>query len=748
MNQNWKQRVDEISARLGRTQLSDQELFTSPEYNQATQTWAENMVYGVCSLLRARGYNITEEEEESRASRLELSVVYDSSENSMTAATNGSQIIINAGNKLVRALDTQYLRHYAVQGFRVHEVGHVLFSANKSTMHWYNSITNGFWWPTAPTVDGSNELSAKLNDPKWRDVFLSFANSMRNALEDAYIENEIFTIFGGVPSTELATVDDVQIQTASSFMSMVNDTETGKNQPKSIRVLSALMSQILMYAKYGILMIDGCDAQVQEMFDTVTPIIDGAKIERDPKKRLEMLNDVLCSCFFAFDDAVQDILKEMQNKQQKQQPQNGQSAGSGIPTQGNNAGSGNSSGQPSGNSGNTGSQQNEGSASSQANTQMQPNASTKQLIMDTIQKAANSLGIDMSAAQQNGQASQSGSKSAPANSIFQAGKAPASEKVAQPMQKPTSGGKPDLEAAKVEIDMLKHSVDTRMAQCSVEKTLAHELQNEANQIANTSIHINSIGISRAASIDDLRKAKQVYDSYAAEILPVVKNLQRKFQSVIKDEENDDTISGLMMGTRIEARTLYHRDGKYFSRKNFPREAPRLAIGYLCDESGSMSQTAIRQSIKAGILIENLCKRMELPCIISGYTSGRGTAHIISYVEPNSVDGNDKYRLLGMSSRGSTPTAPALTYMAARLMKLNASTRLLIVSTDGSSDDGVSTMNKVVKDAKKKGIVVIGAGIGASRSAIEREFLNAYLDVSNIEKLPDNLLKLIKKLLMY
>ena len=140
--------------------------------------------------------------------------------------------------------------------------------------------------------------------------------------------------------------------------------------------------------------------------------------------------------------------------------------------------------------------------------------------------------------------------------------------------------------------------------------------------------------------------------------------------------------------------------------------------------------------------------MELPCIISGFTSGRGTAHIISYVEPDSVDGNDKYRLLGMSSRGSTPTAPALDYMAKRLLKINASTRLLIVSTDGSSDNGVRVMNQVVKNAKKKGVIVIGAGIGASRRAIEQEFLNSYLDVSDINKLPDNLLKLIKKLLMY
>ena len=101
----------------------------------------------------------------------------------------------------------------------------------------------------------------------------------------------------------------------------------------------------------------------------------------------------------------------------------------------------------------------------------------------------------------------------------------------------------------------------------------------------------------------------------------------------------------------------------------------------------------------------------------------------------------------MASRGSTPTAPALTYMAARLKKIPAATHLLIVSTDGASDDGVRVMNDVVKASKQNGIIVIGAGLGASGNAIKKEFMNAYLDVTDIRKLPDNLLRIIRKMLV-
>ena len=72
-----------------------------------------------------------------------------------------------------------------------------------------------------------------------------------------------------------------------------------------------------------------------------------------------------------------------------------------------------------------------------------------------------------------------------------------------------------------------------------------------------------------------------------------------------------------MGSRVEARLAYHQDGKIFSRKNFPRDNPRLAVGYLCDESGSMSDKAIAASVRTAIILQDLCERMELPVISAG-----------------------------------------------------------------------------------------------------------------------------------
>ena len=82
----------------------------------------------------------------------------------------------------------------------------------------------------------------------------------------------------------------------------------------------------------------------------------------------------------------------------------------------------------------------------------------------------------------------------------------------------------------------------------------------------------------------------------------------------------------------------------------------------------MSSAAIEASVRTGIILQDLCSRMELPCYVCGFTSGGYCGvQILSYVDKD-IDGNDKYRITGMSSRGGTPTVPAMRYMGEKLKK--------------------------------------------------------------------------------
>lgn len=302
-----------------------------------------------------------------------------------------------------------------------------------------------------------------------------------------------------------------------------------------------------------------------------------------------------------------------------------------------------------------------------------------------------------------------------------------------------SSGTPDLSAAKRDINSIENA---RKKDAATEKA-NWEKNNELNEEAR---HISSeigakVTVDRAQEVSKSNVA--VYNELSNDLLVVTKNLERRLKTMIRDEENDDTVSGLPMGSRVEARLAYHRDGKIFSRKNFPRDNPRLAVGYLCDESGSMRDDAIEASIRTGIIIQDLCYRMELPCYVCGFTTSGFGLQIINYVDQD-IDGKDKYRITGMQSRSGTPTGPAMKYMAQKLKKETAEKRLLIVSTDGCSNSGRDGIQKTIKELSRYGILVVGAGIGSARAQVENEFGKNFIDIGNLEAMPQILCNIVKR----
>ena len=133
------------------------------------------------------------------------------------------------------------------------------------------------------------------------------------------------------------------------------------------------------------------------------------------------------------------------------------------------------------------------------------------------------------------------------------------------------------------------------------------------------------------------------------------------------------------------------------------------------------------------------------------------AQIISYAEPGTVDGNDKYRITGMKARGGTPTKAALLYMLQRLRKMPVDVRLLIVISDGQSGDNrdpkigdsVALENKpirrIIRDANKEDTIIVAAGIGQDKNEVGREFGEEnFMDISNLDDMPEQLIALIKE----
>lgn len=750
-NKYWSHRIAQLAEKVPET--DDLSFFASEAYRDFTEQGVKDLICGTCTYLRTLGYDITKEQEEERINDM---VVMMSTDENMTACTNGDSMIIGVNSSLVKYFPNRELRHYAIQGLRVHETAHVLFTDFKTIDMWQGALSNGNWWPVVPDhaqdPDGA-ELTQVLSKKEFSKSFAAIAGRLQNAIEDGFIEREIKEMYKGLATTELCTTNDAQLSMASTFGEFL---KAGRS------AYSAMFQQVLMYAKYDITMVDDMPEQYSDIFDACMEVVDDVKCERDVKKRLCGVNELCCILY--------PLFKEMLTKNSEKQNQQSSGSGNGKPG---NSGFGlpqNSQGQQNGSNGQSDPNQNgngsqNGSGNAQNNssngngngnsvgsmTAEQLSEALKEAVKQ-IEQAAKNVGVNnlpdrhsnsiTNQAGKNAEAKkrESGKQGSGNNANGNGNGNSKSNSIANAPG--ANSGKSDLSAAKCDIKAIEKARKQEIATA--------QANNEANnQLAQEGAKIGSeigtkISVRRAAEVP--QSNIDTYNRLSAGLLSVTKNLERRLKTTIHDEENDDAVDGLPMGSRVEARLAYHQDGKIFSRKNFPRDNPRLAVGYLCDESGSMSDEAIAASVRTAIILQDLCERMELPCYICGFTTGgySGCVDIITYVDKN-VDGKDKYRTTGMASRGGTPTVPAMKYMGKKLMKDSTEKKILIVSTDGCSGRGYGeTVRDVIKKLQHDGVMVIGAGIGDSKPRIQEEFGSNFLDISNLDAMPKILCNIVKK----
>lgn len=750
-NKYWSHRIAQLAEKVPET--DDLSFFSSEAYRDFTEQGVKDLICGTCTYLRTLGYDITKEQEEERINDM---VVMMSTDENMTACTNGDSMIIGVNNSLVKYFPNRELRHYAIQGLRVHETAHVLFTDFKTIDMWQGALSNGNWWPVVPDhaqdPDGA-ELTQVLSKKEFSKSFAAIAGRLENAIEDGFIEREIKEMYKGLATTELCTTNDAMLSMASTFGEFL---KAGRS------AYSAMFQQVLVYAKYDITMVDDMPEQYSDIFDACMEVVDDVKCERDVKKRLCGVNELCCILY--------PLFKEMLTKNSEKQNQQSSGSGNGKPgnsgfglpqnSQGQQNGSngqsdpnqnGNGSQNGSGNAQNNSSNGNENGNSVGSMTAEQLSEALKEAVKQ-IEQAAKNVGVNnlpdrhsksiTNQAGKNAEAKkrESGKQGSGNNANGNGnGNSNSNSNANAPG---ANSGKSDLSAAKCDIKAIEKARKQEIATA--------QANNEANnQLAQEGAKIGSeigtkISVRRAAEVP--QSNIDTYNRLSAGLLSVTKNLERRLKTTIRDEENDDAVAGLPMGSRVEARLAYHQDGKIFSRKNFPRDNPRLAVGYLCDESGSMSDKAIAASVRTAIILQDLCERMELPCYICGFTTGgySGSVDIITYVDKN-VDGKDKYRTTGMASRGGTPTVPAMKYMGKKLMKDSTEKKILIVSTDGCSGRGYGeTVRDVIKKLQHDGVMVIGAGIGDSKPRIQEEFGSNFLDISNLDAMPKILCNIVKK----
>lgn len=166
------------------------------------------------------------------------------------------------------------------------------------------------------TVAGIN-LTQNMTDPEFLQVFSHCADSVDNCLEDGYVEREISLMCPGTGKDALAVMNMVLYET-SEYLENDDPNNPKKNVPG--RDFLDVLHQVLLYCEFGEIKIaDDYNGALSDFIYDCIEVVDDYKLERDPVKRCEGVNELLCIMAPLIDKAIQEQKQQNQNQQGQQQ---------------------------------------------------------------------------------------------------------------------------------------------------------------------------------------------------------------------------------------------------------------------------------------------------------------------------------------------------------------------------------------------------------------------------------------------
>ena len=658
--------------------------------------------------------------------RIPMVKAFCDSDDNFTACTEGSIVRINTLGPLIRERDTNWEKYVNIVGHTIHECGHVLFTdfiEFKKLMDGWTDKEFTFY-PKKPDIDGidSDEIAKYLDEhPNYKRMFLYEMKNIQNIMEDVYIENCLFDAFDGVATLGLAKSREELYRQGPIETEIFDRVLSGEISPL-IAFSQILLGQRTGYpAKQGEHLNDE-QKDVRDLIysylDMCDEEIDRLKWEPNGKKRCEMLNRILVKVKPLLpeppdNEDMEDpnaAINEMIKKLLDQLSEEGEEGG------------------------NTGESNDDGQSSS-----------------DYSDEAADQ------------QTSTSGqmSKDAGMSAVPQGNSRPVNSKA--PDQQETEQSKRDAQKKADSDEACKHQFEQAVKEMATsefedkdEQQHSSELQEEANQIKAEAEQGRGAGGQstefRVDRIDVGDNQRQTYNEVFAEVATTSRHLSKKLSNLLKDREQESCDSGYLMGQRFNARDVVHNDGKYFSRISVPDGKLRVCFGILVDESGSMYGRKTESARRATILLEDTLRNLNVPFMICGHTTGWSDEVLIrSFVDFDTNDGKDRYRLADITAMYGNTDGGAITYVGEKLLKRPEEQKVLIVISDGQpsgtsfySYDYNEDTTMAVNYYRKKGINVFGAVVD-EWELVSRLYGEQYsFDCRNGQELERQLIRLVKK----
>lgn len=162
--------------------------------------------------------------------------------------------------------------------------------------------------------------------------------------------------------------------------------------------------------------------------------------------------------------------------------------------------------------------------------------------------------------------------------------------------------------------------------------------------------------------------RTTYAFLCRQVQPVVEKLVKTITQTLKEENLTGERRGRFYGKKLDTSRLYRTDLRVWKDRKAPKKEINLAISLLLDESGSMSGSKSEMTRLTAILFAEACEKLNIPLEINGHSTSGIFVELYNYKNFDSVDRNDKFRLVDISARGCNRDGAAVIYGCERLLK--------------------------------------------------------------------------------
>lgn len=668
------------------------------------------------------------------------------------AYTDNLIITINAGNPAITAFPTREERYQMVLGLFAHELGHCLYTDFLTQQTYRNNLSACRWYPDKPKLarvqDAKNEgefWEYAQENPQNLALLGRVAHEISNVLEDAAMENRVLEQF---PGTLGQALDFVR---AWQWREMPTVTQLKERETQGTPVFYSLLQLFLSYGKFGELKY-GAEPLSEEHIQTVfelLPLLDDDLRAASGKDRWNTVNCILIRCW----EHVREYLEALKRRYEEKKASGGTgSVFSQLEEELSTLVGGSTRG--------------EGSTApiSEPGEEMplpQPEKREKTHALAD----GNPSGEDENSGEKLSTAGVSSESAAGNRSEKQeitpeeTGRMPLME--TDSVSEPMGGGievnrdyHPELSnTVEAEMERLLDTMAEKSVCQELEQDRLRELNQEAQSISYGDIHKGvAIRVNRMTEVPPEMVTQ--YNAITGPLLAISKQLQKSLLRQLRDQQRGGKQTGLLMGRRLDAHALCRGDGKVFTKNALPSQPPGMAVGLLLDESGSMSSCDRATYARASaIILYDFCQALRVPVMVYGHSTGASGVELYSYSEFDTIDQEDKYRLVDISARESNRDGAALHFVAERLSHRPEELKLLILVSDGQPADtgyygtaAEEDLRGIRQEYRRKGILFIAAAIGDDKEDIERIYGDSFLDITDLNQLPVKLTQVVKRFL--